>query len=189
MMRATSRRVAPSARRERTRRSTVTVGSPASILATRDWLDRTAFANSCWVSRLLSRRLRSPSASRSLSSTYASSSGDSPRNSVALPIFQPFAAKRFRFNSRIVVLPKTFLAHADNLQWRCCGLLAEHLDDHDRVRIDSVDQPPSLPFVVDSKLMTPRSYRRHGPRVGHRDSVSSLKAPKEVPGLKSRRRR
>ena len=40
-----SRFEAPSASRDRTNRSSETVGSPASILATRDWLDCTALAN------------------------------------------------------------------------------------------------------------------------------------------------
>ena len=35
--------------------SMVTVGSPASILATRDWLDFTILASSAWVRCLLSR--------------------------------------------------------------------------------------------------------------------------------------
>src|SRR5436305_6245604 len=39
-------RSAPAARSDLTRRSTLTVGSPASIFATRDWLEPTLFASS-----------------------------------------------------------------------------------------------------------------------------------------------
>lgn len=62
--RAGSAREAPSARSERIRRSRKTDASPASISATRDWLDLSSFVTAPWVSSLSVRRRRRPSARR-----------------------------------------------------------------------------------------------------------------------------
>ena len=104
MTRANSLRETPKARSVLISRSMLTEGSPASIFATRDWLDLTSLATSTWDSFRVVRCILSPSASSSLSSMYADSSADRPRNSAALPIFQPLRSRRFRFSSRIVVL-------------------------------------------------------------------------------------
>jgi hypothetical protein len=50
MMRARSVGVSPNTNNDRISRSKETDGSPASILATRDWLDFSRFANSTCVS-------------------------------------------------------------------------------------------------------------------------------------------
>src|SRR3990170_704376 len=138
MIRASSRCEAPRVRSERTRRSRETDGSPVSILATRDWLDRIIFARSIWVSRRWRRRSRRLSASLSFSSMYAASSSDRPRNSLALPTFQPLASRRFLFSSRIVVLPESLPTGADHRLRRRGGLLAKHLDDHNGIRISAI---------------------------------------------------
>lgn len=74
--RAKSVRETPSATSERIRRSRETDASPASIFATRDWLDLSSFATASWVSCLSVRRRRSPSARRNFSSMYSSSEGN-----------------------------------------------------------------------------------------------------------------
>ena len=56
MARPISARVAPRAARERTRRSSETEPSAASIFATRDWLEPRRLASSVWVIFDLSRR-------------------------------------------------------------------------------------------------------------------------------------
>ena len=66
---ARSRFDMPRASNERTSRSSETDGSPASILATRDWLERRARARSACVSRRRSRRSRKPCESRTRNST------------------------------------------------------------------------------------------------------------------------
>lgn len=138
MIRTSSARDAPSANKERTMRSRETDPSPDSIFATRDWLDLSNFATSACVRCRSSLKRRRPSAMRSLISMYASSSGDVPRNSVAVPTRHPRASSRFLLSSRIVVLPKSSSANSDH-STRCgLGLLLEDLDDHDRVVVDAV---------------------------------------------------
>ncbi len=61
--------VAPVASSARSSRSTETVGSLASIFATRDWLDPSRFASSAWVSPCWVRLSRSASLSESFIST------------------------------------------------------------------------------------------------------------------------
>src|SRR5271157_6336174 len=73
--------VSPSASSDRTSRSIETDGSPASIFATRDWLDLILFATATWVIRRDFLRMDSCLARLSLTSTYAASSGERLRNS------------------------------------------------------------------------------------------------------------
>lgn len=117
MILAISRLEAPNARRVRMSRSRDTEGSPASILATLDWLDFTRLARSPWVSRRRVRHSRSFDARLILSSTYAASSGERLRNSTVLPTLQPLASRRFLFDSRIVVAPETLPARLDHRLW------------------------------------------------------------------------
>src|SRR5271170_7622309 len=63
MIVANSRLDVPRAKSDFTSRSSDTVGSPASILATRDWLDLMARARPSWVTPRACRRVFSPSAS------------------------------------------------------------------------------------------------------------------------------
>src|SRR5437773_2224606 len=67
--RAMSLFVAPMARSERTRRSILTVASPASIFATRDWLEPRSRATAAWESLRLARCVLKRSASANFIST------------------------------------------------------------------------------------------------------------------------
>ena len=183
---ARSFREAPSAKSDRIKRSKETVGSPVSILATRDWLDRTTFANSVWVRFRRRRRCLSPSASRSRSSTYASSSGDRSRKSLVVPIFQPFASSRVLLSSRIVVLPKATLAYLDYRPRSRGGLLAENFADHDGVCIYPVHDSPCDTRVDDPQLVAANADYGHGARLRHRETMSLLQASKQEPGLQPR---
>ncbi len=149
--------------RHRTIRSRETEGSPASILAIRDWLDFSNLAASAWVRWRRTRRRRREYASRSLTSINAASSGERRRNSGALPIRHPLFSNRLRFDSRMVVLPR---------------LLA--------IRVRSIDDPPGRPRVHDSQLLTPRSNGRHGARMRHAKMLPPLQTPEEVPCLQPR---
>jgi len=175
---------APRASRDLIRRSRETVRSPDSIFATRDWLDRTILARSVCVRRRRTRLFFSPSASRSLSSMYVSSSGERSRNSRVLPTLHPFDSRRFRFSSRIVVLPKT-LSRNLNDRLRCClRLLLEDLRDDHRVTIDPVDNSPCRIGIHDSQLVTPLADARHRSRVRHFESLTGLQSPQQESGLK-----
>ena len=76
---------------ERTSKSSDPVGSPAPLLATRDWFNRSSLPSSPCVSlrccRCCLRWLLSPT----LRSTQAASSGVNSRHSSAAPTFQPLA--------------------------------------------------------------------------------------------------
>lgn len=68
MIEAKSRLYVPSARSDFTSKSSDTVGSPASILATRDWLDLSDSASAVWLRPRRFRRTSSPSANFNRSS-------------------------------------------------------------------------------------------------------------------------
>lgn len=116
---ANSRRVDPNARRDLISRSALTVGSAASIFATRDWLDPRTLASSIWDSFRRRRRSRSFCASDSFISTYADSAGDRPRKSAALPTLQPASSRRPRFaRCTLTPLPPSRSPRADAGRWR-----------------------------------------------------------------------
>src|SRR5713226_649114 len=102
--RPSSLRDSPKTKSERTSKSRETEGSPASILATLDWLDFSNRASSIWVSFFERRRCWKFLASASFISIYAASSGVSCKNSAADPTFQPFASSRFLFDLLICIL-------------------------------------------------------------------------------------
>src|SRR3972149_3190541 len=104
----------------------------------------------------------------------ASSSGVSPRKSAALPTFHPFASKRFRFALSILgLLPVAVIYFQSSLArfdygsrcLPCC--LVKNLGDHDRVDVDSIEDPPSPIRVSDTKFVTPGTNVRHWTRVWH----------------------
>src|SRR5882672_196098 len=142
MIRARSRLEAPSAMSDRISRSIDTVGSPDSIFATLDWLDCTAIAKSCCVSRFRTRRALSPSASLRRSSISAASSGDRFRNSLASPSFQPRFASLALLLARIVILLKTSLAVRDHVPGRGARLLGKHRPYHNRVSVRPINDSP-----------------------------------------------
>lgn len=137
MAAAISFREAPVASSARTSRSTETLGSHASIFATRDWLEPSRFASSVCVSPWLVRRSRSVWLSASFISTKAASSSERSRNSSAEQSFQPASSKRLRFvsflvpsSAEFVVAPQPLLADLDHVHGRlACGLLEDLGDD------------------------------------------------------------
>jgi len=92
-----SRGLAPRANSPFSRRSTETDLSPASIFATRDWLDLRRCASCCCVNRRAARFRRRAWLSASFVSTRAASSVLRPRKSAADPTRQPRASNRARF--------------------------------------------------------------------------------------------
>ena len=153
----------PSASSKRTSKSKDTELSPASIFATRDWLDLIALATSnCVIFRcnLCSRKI---SESLSLISIYASSSAESPRNSPALPILHPFASRRFLLLLCIVILPQSSFRPLNHRLRRRPGLFAENIQDHDSIGIDTINNAPCCIDIDDSQFMTPLANCRHRP--------------------------
>ena len=73
-------------------RSRETEESPASIFATRDWLDPRSFASPTWEIFFCFLIVRTLSLSARRTSTSAASSGVRRKNSAVLPTFQPLAA-------------------------------------------------------------------------------------------------
>jgi hypothetical protein len=183
MIRDNSRREAPRISSDLIRRSNDTEGSPASILAMRDWLDWRRFARSACVRRRRRRRSCRPMASRTLRSTYAASSGLRRRNSWALPILHPFASSRRRFSSRTVVLPQSANACINDGLRRGPGLLAEDLQDHHSVDVEPVHDPPVCSGVPDSHLVTARPYNGHWPRLRQAKRLPLLQQAKQITGL------
>lgn len=92
----TSAAVDPALTSDRTRRSIETEGSPASIFATRDWLDPMRFANTAWESLRSCRLRRRSRASETRTSIIAISTSLRSRKSWTLPTFQPAASSFLR---------------------------------------------------------------------------------------------
>ncbi len=183
MSRSNARREAPRLSSDRISRSNDTDGSPASILAILDWLDRSRFASSACVRLRRRRHSRKPNASCSLSSTYAASSALSCKKSWAVPNFQPFASRRRRLSSRTAPLPQPADARVDD-PLRCGpALLAEDLENHDRIGVGPVHDPPIGFGTTDPQLLAAGSDDRHGPRLRHPKRVSLLQQSKQVSGL------
>jgi hypothetical protein len=183
IIRDSSRREAPRISSDLISRSSDTEGSPASILAMRDWLDWRRFARSACVRFRRRRRSRRPVASRALRSIYAASSALRCRNSWAVPIFQPFASSRRRLSSRTVVLPQPADARVNDGLRRCACLLRKDLQDHHGVRVEPVDDSPVSPCVTDPQLVTTKTHDRHRPRVWHANRLPLLQQTKEITGL------
>ena len=99
-------------------KSMETVGSPDSILATRDWLDCTAAANIV-LRQPLAFVMRLLMSFRQLEAQLdqAASSADRPRNSLASPTFQPRPVSLARLLARIFVFPNAFDSCIDVLGW------------------------------------------------------------------------
>src|SRR5438128_2422842 len=102
---ARSATLAPSTSRELTSRSIDTDGSPASILATRDWLERRRLANSTCDTARRWRRSRRLRLKASFISMSAASASDRPRNSWTDPTAHPAALSFSRL--LFFILPAT----------------------------------------------------------------------------------
>ncbi len=170
---------------DRISKSMDTVGSPDSILATRDWLDCTAAARSCCVRRLRLRRALSPSASLRRSSIRAASSADRSRNSLASPTFQPRPMSLALLLARIVILPKTPLARCNHIFGGGARLLGKHRSNHDCISIRAIDNPPVGGGVLDTQFVASSSNSRHRPRMGHSQRLATLQPSKQHPGFDS----
>src|SRR5262245_25046169 len=157
---------APSANRDRMRRSRETDGSPASILATRDWLDRSVFARATCVMFWRRRRLCRPRARRSLSSIYATSSSDNPRKSFTLPTLHPLDSSRSRLVLRILKLLQPLSADVNYRLWGRLSLLGENFQDDNRVCRHVVDDSPCHARIINPQLVATRAYRHHRTGVG-----------------------
>src|SRR5712691_3365381 len=174
MIRESSRREVPRISSDLIRRSNDTEGSPASILAIRDWLDWRRLARSAWVRLRRRRRSRRPVASRTLRSMYAASSSLRRRNSWVVPIFQPLASSRRRFSSRTVVLPQPAGARSNDSLRRRPGLLAEDLQKHHSVGVEPVHDSPVSACVTDSQLAASGPHHGHWPRPRHANGLPLL---------------
>jgi hypothetical protein len=96
------------------------------------------------------------------------------RKSAAFPTLQPLASRRFFFDSRIVVAPDTLPARLNHRRG-CPGCpLVEHFQDHDSVRVDSIDDPPRRSCVGDAQFMASRSDRGHRSRIWHTQPLAHL---------------
>ena len=167
-------------------RSSDTVGSPASIFATRDWLDLIDFAISTWVTPRACRRAFSPSARRRRSSTYAASSSDRLRNSLAVPTFQPLLSSLFRWLSRTVILLKAATGYVDHLFWGRRGFLRENLKNQYCVPVNSIDDAPVAASVRNTQLIASLPYARHWPGLWHSEGISALQLAQQESRLNPR---
>jgi hypothetical protein len=183
MIRDNSRREAPRISSDLIRRSNDTEGSPASILAMRDWLDWSRRASADCVRRRRRRRSRRPVASRTLRSIYAASSALRPRNSRAVPIFQPLASSRRRFPSRTVVLPQSAGARVNDTGGRRPGLLPENLQDHHSVGVEAIHDPPVPSGITNAQLVTALAHNRHRPRSRQTERLPFLQQTEQITSL------
>jgi hypothetical protein len=174
-------------------RSMDTDGSPASILATRDWLDLMSFANCTWLSRRRLRLCRRLSLNRTFRSIYRDSSGVSSRNSSALPTFHPFFSSLSFFALRIVITLQSFLTCIKDMFRRLLNLLAEHLRDHHGIWIRPIDDSPRDALVGDSQFVASPTNAGHRPGMRQVQFLSLLQSTKEIsslqPGRPRKRRR
>ena len=166
MTRPMSELVDPAVKSDRIKRSIDTDGSPASILATRDWLDLMRRASAACERFLFNRRRLSSRAKETRTSTKAASASVRPRNSLASATFQParwsFSFLSFRISTSstsldYIVSLQAVLAPVDDRLWRLPRFLGEHLQNDYGVRIDPKDNAPRYAFVVDPQFSASRS--------------------------------
>src|SRR3990172_5323112 len=193
MTAASSLRVVPMASRERIRRSMETEGSPASILATRDWLEPSSFASWPWESRLRARRSLSRRLSVSFSSTRAASASVRPKNSVTLPTVQPARRRRSRLflfmgstSLRLVVHPETAPTVLNDPVRGLPARFGKDLQNHDGVGVDPINDAPVVSAVSNTQLSSPPPHPSHNPRMRHPEVLAHLQPAQEAPRLKSR---
>src|SRR4249920_1572806 len=140
---ARSAELAPSCKRELTKRSIDTDGSPASILATRDWLDWSRSASWTCDRPCFFRRSRRLWLSASFISMRTASASYSPRNSLTDPTTQPaaFSLARLLFLMATpllidsVVFTQPELTGCDNRLWCLLCLFQKHIENDHRITI------------------------------------------------------
>jgi hypothetical protein len=183
MIRDNSRREVPRTSNDLISRSSDTEGSPASIFAMRDWLDRRRCARAAWVRLPRARRSRRPMASRTLRSIYAASSALRRRNSRAVPTLHPCASSLRRFCLRTVILLQSSGACLDNGLRRRSRLLAEYFQNHHGVGVRPVHDSPVCSGITDPKLVTSRAHNGHRPRPRQAKRLPLLQQTKQITGL------
>ena len=104
--------VEPAIASDRIRRSSDTAGSPASIFATRDWLEPSASASAVCDKRRARRRVRSAWASATRISMITFSASLNPRNCWTVPTRQPARSSRFCLSLRMESPVCVGVAHA-----------------------------------------------------------------------------
>lgn len=194
--RAKSRFVAPVPKKARSSRSSEILGSPASILATRDWLEWSLLARAAWVTPSSWRRVRNARLTARRISTRAASSADSARKSAAFPVFHPAASRRFRFFASIsitsrgsIILREPSPTVLNDSHRRLLRGLLKDIGHHDCVWIQAADDSPRLPGVDHAKLMTARADPRHRARMRHPKAVTLLEASEQHTSLDAPRLR
>ncbi len=184
--------VDPDVKSDRSRRSMDTDGSPASILATRDWLEPIRFASAAWV-RFLAKRTRfSALANETRTSITAESASVRPRNSLASLTFHPVRSSRSLLSLRTapsvhrshsIVSFQSALTHVDDRLRSLPRLLARHLEDQDCIVINSKHDAPGASLIVDPQLAAPRPDLEHRSRVRHTQTLALLQHAKQKPSL------
>src|SRR5262249_22086854 len=86
------------------------------------------------------------------------------------------------FPHGLVVNLEPFLAIRDVVLRGRAGGLGEHPGDHDGIRIDPVDDPPTPVLIPDSDLMAPRGAVGRGPRVRPPERFTTLAPAQQDPG-------
>jgi len=68
---------------------------------------------------------------------------------------------------------------------RSLGLLAEDIENNDRIRRNVVNDSPRLATIADSQLMAAVTDWGHWPRMGQTQTLSLLEPPEKQPGLQA----
>ena len=79
----------------------------------------------------------------------AASSGESPKNSLAVPSFQPFDFNFLRLVCFTVVVSQSIFASIDNLFRSSVGLLVEDFKNYNDIGVDAINDPPGYIAVGD----------------------------------------
>src|SRR5437667_3605242 len=163
---------APSTSRELTSRSIETDGSPASILAMRDWLERRRLASSTCDTPCRCRRSRRLRLKDSFISMSVASASDRPRNSCTDPTAHPAALSFSRllffipslsYARQLVVVAQPAFAGLQDRPGRLPSLFAEDLQDDDGIKIGPVYDTERGGHIVDAQFMAPRPDGWHRP--------------------------
>lgn len=138
----------PSARSDFTSRSIETVGSPASIFATRDWLVLIILATSTWLSLLDDRCSRSERLRAIFISIYSISLGVRFKKSSADPRDQPFDLSFFLLSAFTVVLSQELFAFVFYTFWSFTCFLFKHFNNNNCVAIYPVYYSPGPVLII-----------------------------------------
>src|SRR5207249_3850924 len=194
MVLARSAGLTPRTSRELTNRSIETDGSPASILATRDWLECRRLASSICETPRRWRRSRRLLLKDSFISMSAASASDRPKNSCTDPTAHP-AALSF---SRLDFFIASFLDRRSDGRSRAAGVrmrqspaaasvgsFSEDLQHDDGIRIGPVHDAKRPGDIVDAQFMASRPNGRHRTRIRKRQRFAALQQSQQVTAFDS----